>query len=119
MYSTPEQFTRTATIGVETFVFLANTTFGGAERLAALNLNAARTLLEKSITTTRSLIAAKDMNDLVSVQVEMSKPDLTGAGTYSRSVYKIAAETQEAVSGILEARLDEFAKSSRTVFSKA
>lgn len=110
MYSVPEQFTIANKTGVETLVTIANTAFGGAERLAALNLNAVRTLLEESTTNARALFSVKGMQELVSVQTNLAHPALKKAGTYSRRAYQIATETQGAISGIIEGQITELAK---------
>lgn len=119
MYSVPEQLTSANKAGVETLVTIANTAFSGAERLAALNLNAVRTLLEESTANTRALLSVKDVQELVSLQTTLAKPGLEKASTYSRSVYQIAAETQEALSEVVEGRVTELAKNAGKAFKKA
>jgi phasin family protein len=111
MYSVPEQLTTANKAGVETLVTIANTAFSGAERLAALNLNAVRTLLDESTTNIRTLLSAKDMRELVSMQTTLAQPALKKASTYSRRAYQIAAETQGAISEVIEGRVTELAKS--------
>ena len=105
MYQVSEQFTRANSAGVEALVTMANAAFAGVERLAALNLNAVRTLLEDSAENTRALLAIKDVRGLISLQTTLAQPGLDKAGIYTRSVYRIATETQEALSEVVEGRL--------------
>ena len=53
---------------VEAVLTLANTAFAHAERLAALNLNTARSMLEDGAANAKALLAVKDVQELVSLQ---------------------------------------------------
>jgi len=119
MYKVPEQLTGVNRAGVETLVTLANAAFAGAERLAALNLNAARTLLEDSAANTRALLAVKDVQDLVSLQNTLAQPGLEKATDYSRSVYQIATETREALSEVVEGQVSELNKNASLALDRA
>ena len=61
MFTTPEQLAAANKASVESMLTLANTAFASAERLAALNLNTARAVLEESVANTKSLLGAKDL----------------------------------------------------------
>lgn len=111
MYMMPQQFASANKAGVETLVTLANAVFAGAERLAALNLNAARTLLEDSAANARAVLAVKDMQRLVSLPTSLARPGLDKATVYSRSVYQIASETQEALSEVVHGQISELKQS--------
>ena len=110
MYNVTEQISNTNRAGVDIFLSLANTTFAGAERLAALNLNAARNFIENGTATTRTLLAVKDLEALVSLQKSMARPDAEKLATYTRRVYEIAAQTQEALSEVVKAQVGELNK---------
>ena len=119
MYNLPEQLSSASKAGVETLVNMANTAFGGAERLAALNLNAARTLMEDGATRTRVLCGVEDLQGLVSLQSNLAQPGLEKAAVYSRSVYQIAADTQEALSDVVEGQVSEFSRSASEALDSA
>lgn len=119
MYNVSEQINSTNKASVETFMTIANATFAGAERLAALNLNAARTFVEDSATTTRALLAVKDVEALVSLQKSLAQPDAEKASDYSRRVYEIATQTHEAVSQVVEAQVSELNKNLGLVLDNA
>jgi phasin family protein len=110
MNKVSEQISNSNKAGVETFMTIANATFAGAERLAALNLNAARNFIEDSTASTRALLAVKDVETLVALQKSLAKPDTEKAADYTRRVYEIATQTQEALSHVVEAQVAELNK---------
>jgi len=114
MFATPEQFASTNKSNVEAALTLANTAFASAERLAALNLNTARSLLEDSVSSAKALLGVKDIQGFMSLQSTLAQPAVEKAVAYSRSVYEIATQTQEEVSKIVEA---QFAETNRNVAS--
>lgn len=107
MYSVPTQFASAGKSGIEAMLTIANTAFSGIERLAALNLNTARMLLEDGAATTKSALAIKDMQELLSLQTSLTKPSLEKAADYSRSLYEIATQTQGEMAKVYEAQLAE------------
>ena len=107
MYKLPEQLASANQASVETLVTIVNAAFGGVERLAALNLNAVRSLFENSTTNARALIAVKDAQGLASLQTRLAQPGIDKAAVYSRSLYQIAAETQEALSEVIKNQVSE------------
>lgn len=110
MYSVTEQLVRANKVRVETLATIADTAFSGTERLAALNVGAARSLLEDSFQGIRSLLAARDVRDLVSLQNTLAQPGSEQAADYSSSVFEIAIQTREALSRVVEAQVSEMNK---------
>jgi phasin family protein len=119
MYTTPEQFAGANKANVETLLTIANTAFASAERLAALNLNTARTILEDSVNNAKTLLAAKDVQELVSMQAALAQPAFEKAVAYSRSVYEITAQTQDEFSKIFDSQYVELNKNVSSVLDKA
>ncbi|MDK9724907.1 MAG: phasin family protein [Sterolibacteriaceae bacterium MAG5] len=119
MYTTPEQLASANKANVENLLTVANTAFASAERLAALNLNTARTLLEDSVSNAKSLLAAKDVQELLSLQTALAQPALDKAVAYARSLYEISTQTQEEFGKIFEAQFAEVNKNVSTVLDKA
>jgi phasin family protein len=107
MYNVPTQFADAGKSGIEAMLAIANTAFSSIERLAALNLNTARTMLEDSMTMTKSMLAIKDMQELISLQTSLTKPSLEKAADYSRALYEIITQTQGEMSKVYEAQLTE------------
>ncbi len=119
MYNTPEQFSSANKANVETLMTVANTAFASAERIAALNLNTARTLLEESVSNAKSLLAIKDVQEFMNLQTSLAQPALDKAIAYSRSLYEIATQTQEEFGKIIESQFAEVNKNVATVLDKA
>ena len=74
MSVTTEQFASANKANVETLLTIANTAFASAERLAALNLNTARAMLEDSVANAKALLAVKDVQQLVAMQTTLAQP---------------------------------------------
>ena len=95
---------------VETLTALATTAFGQVERLSALNLNTARSMLDDSVAATRSVLDVKNPQDLTTLQTTLVQPNLDKAMAYSRSVFEIVSEGREEVAKLFEAKVAELNK---------
>lgn len=100
-----EQFAAVQKAQIDGLLTLANTAFAGVERLAALNLNTARSLLEDSAGTARALLAAKDYQDFVAIQGSLAQPAVDKAVVWSRSVYEIGTATGDELKKTLDAQV--------------
>lgn len=100
---TPEQFAAIGQANLESLMSLATSAIARAERLAELNLNTVRSVLEDSVATTRKLAEAKNPQELANLQAELTKPMIDKAVAYARSVQEIATEGQNEVSSLFEA----------------
>jgi len=118
-FITPEQFAASNKANVETLLTLANAAFASAERLAALNLNTARSILEDGVANTKALLAVKDVQELVNLQASLTQPIVEKAVAYARSVYEITSQSQEEVSKVLEGQVAELNKGVATALDKA
>lgn len=119
MYTTREQFAQANKANVETLLTIANTAFASAERFAALNLNTARTLLEDSVNTAKTLMGAKDLQELVGLQASLAQPAIEKAIAYAKSVYEIASQTQEEFAKIFDSQYAEVNRNVAEALDKA
>ena len=110
MYSVPEQLANANRDRVEALATIANAAFSGTERLAALNVGAARSLLDDNALGIRALFAAKDVQGLVSLQHMLARPGSEPIADYSSSVFEIAIQTRAALSRVVEAQVSEMTK---------
>lgn len=110
MVRVTEQLVSANKARVETLATIADAAFSSTERLAALNVGAARSLLEDSVQGIRALLAARDVQDLVSLQNMLAQPGSEQAAGYSSSLFEIAIQTREALSQVVEARVSEMNK---------
>jgi phasin family protein len=118
-YAIPDQVTAANKANIEIVLTLANTAFASAERLAALNLNTARALIEDSVSSTKGLFGLKDPQEFAGYQAAMAKPAVEKAVAYSRSLYEITSQTQEEVGKVFEAQYAELSKTVNTVLDQA
>ena len=118
-FASPETFTAGARANAESVLTLSKSLFASAERLAALNLNTARALLEDGVANTRILLATKDPKALISLQAGLIKPALEKAVSYSRSVYEISTDTSGEFTRLMEGQLAEVNKNVADVIAKA
>ena len=109
-FNPAEQFAAANKVAVDSLLTVANTALASAERIAALNLNTARSILEDGVANTKALLGAKDPQEVVAIQASLAQPNVEKAVAYSRSVYEISAQTQEELSKLVEAQFSEFQK---------
>lgn len=107
---TPQQVAAASQANLEALMSLANSAIARAERLAELNLNTVRSVLEDSVATTRKLAEVKDPQQFASLQGELTKPMIDKAVAYARNVQEIATEGQQEVSSLFEKQIAELNK---------
>ncbi|MDK9702098.1 MAG: phasin family protein [Sulfuritalea sp.] len=110
MVSVAEQLANANKARVETLATIADAAFSGTERLAALNVGCARSLLEDGVQDLRAVLAADDLQDLVSLQSRLVQPGSEQVAGYSSSVFEIAIQTRQALSRVVEAQVLEMNK---------
>jgi len=118
MFATPEQLASVNKSAVEAWLTIANTAFASVERLAALNLNTARSALEDSVANTKALFSVKDPQEFANLQASLARPTLEKAVAYGRSVYEIATEVQGQFAKIAEGQATEIKQSIATTLDK-
>jgi len=102
MFTKPEDFAKS---GFNFALFFANTAFDGIERLTLLNLAAARSVFEVSLSNIESLLGAKDVQSFVSLHKELSAPSIEKGLEYSRNVISIASETKDKIAKEVESHV--------------
>lgn len=115
----PEQFAAANKAAVDSLLTVANTALASAERIAALNLNAARATLEDGVSGVKAVLGAKDPKEALAVHTSLAQPAVEKAVAYSRSVYEIGAQTQQELSKLVEAQFSGFQKSVADLVEKA
>ena len=118
-FTAPEQFVEAGKAALETLLGQATSAFARAERLAALNLNTARSVMEDGVANTKALLAVKDPQELVKLQTSLAQPMVDKAVAYARSVYEIAAEGQNEVTKLVEAQIAEINKTVNSALDQA
>ena len=106
-----EQFTAANKATVYSLLAVANTALASAERIAALNLDTARSALEDTVSGVQSVIGAKDPQAALAAQSSLAHPAVEKAVAYGRSVYEITTQTQQELTKMVEAQIGSFQKS--------
>ena len=109
-FNATEQFAAANKVAVDSLLTVANTALASAERIAALNLNTARSIIEDGVASTKTLMGAKDPQEAIALQASLAQPSVEKAVAYSRSIYEISAQTQEELAKMVEAQFADFQK---------
>ena len=119
MYVTPEQIQAAGKANVDSMLSFAQMQFAAIEKLATLNANAVKAAFEDSLSNTRALFGAKDVQEFVSLQSTLATPAIEKAIAYSKSVYEVATETNAEISKVAEKRVAEWNENFSTLLDKA
>ena len=104
---TPEQFlTAQKSYAQAAFTFGA-TAFSGAEKLAELNLQVAKTSLTEAAETTSALLSVKDAQELIALQTGLLQPSGEKLAAYGRHVADIGLNTSAELGKLVEAQLGD------------
>jgi phasin family protein len=114
-----EQFAASNKATVDSLLALANTALATAERIAALNLNAARTSLEDSGSAARVIMEVKNPGDAIALKSSILEPAVAKAADYSRSLFQISTESQQQFAKMLEGQFADFQKQVTTLAAQA
>ena len=107
MFVTPEQFfANQKTAAAALFGFQAKA-FEGAEKLAELHLQLAKTALTEAAETTSALLSVKDVQELVALQTSLLQPSGEKATAYSRHVADITLSTGAELGKLVEEQIGE------------
>ncbi|ATE61052.1 phasin family protein [Thauera sinica] len=106
-FTTPNAFTAANKASLEALQNLVASTQSRAERLAALNMEVLRSVLEDGAATARTLLEIKQPQDLAKLQQDVAQPVVDKFVDYSRSVFEIASEGQQELSKLVEAQIAE------------
>ena len=119
MYVTPEQIQSANKSNVETLLAVANAQFAAFEKLANISAGAVKTAFEDSISNTRALLGAKDVQEFVALQNAFAQPAIEKAIAYSKSVYEVATQTNTEFTKATERRVSEWNENFVTLLDKA
>jgi phasin family protein len=86
---------------------MVNKAFASIAQLVELNVNAAKTTLEKSSATAQQLLAAKDPQEFFAVSAAQTQPNAESAIAYSRNLASIASSAQAEFARAAEAQIAE------------
>ena len=110
MFTTPDQMVAMHKAALESFQAVAAKSFQGFEKLAELNLAAARSSMEESTEQLKALFDVKDVKSLADIAVGSGQPAADKMSAYAKHVYEISNETGTEIAKLVE---KQFADSNR------
>ncbi|HVL74598.1 MAG TPA: TIGR01841 family phasin [Noviherbaspirillum sp.] len=114
MFTVPEQFSGVARANLESqlavLTALTSKAFENLEKVADLNINAAKASIEDSASVARQLLSARDGQELITVATAQAQPTAAKAIAYTRQLAGIAASAQVELARAAE---EQFAETSR------
>ncbi|MGH8736030.1 MAG: phasin family protein [Burkholderiales bacterium] len=119
MYVTPEQIQAANKANVEAALSLAGTQFAAFEKFVNLSANAVKAAFEDTLSNTRALLGAKDVQEFVNLQSSLAQPTIEKAIAYSKSAYEVATETNAEMSQLAEKRIAEWNENFVSMLDKA
>lgn len=86
---------------------IALASFAGMEKVAELNIQAAKASVEESIQQSMSLLESKDVKALAETITQSAKPSGEKFIAYAKHVYDIASETRAEIARVVEKQFSE------------
>jgi len=105
MVNTPEQLMQIHRDALHMMQTAAIASINGLERLAALNMQAARSSLEESSEMAKSLLAAKDVKSLSELSSTAMQPAAEKYASYAKHCYEIMNETSSELTKLVEKQM--------------
>ena len=97
MILTQEQISASNKAHLETLTQLTQKAFDGIQKLMELNIQVAKTMMHENVDHIKDTAQAKDIKELLSLQANYVQPLTEKTISYSRHLYNIATETQNAL----------------------
>jgi phasin family protein len=114
MVTTPEQFLQIQKTALEVFQTATITSIEGFERLAALNVQAAKASIDESTDALKSMTEVKDAKQLAEMATGSVQPATDKVTAYYKHVYEIANETGTELAKLFE---KQFAESNKQLYA--
>lgn len=114
MITTPEQFVQMHKSAIESFQAAALASMEGFEKLAELNIQAARASIDETTETMKTLLEAKDPKSLVELGSTGVQPATEKFAAYAKHVYEITNATNTEIAKLVE---KQFADSNKQIYA--
>lgn len=106
----PEQFGELSKNAVETAAQFARVGLESAERMIALNIEAAKVSLEEATKGAKTVSGVKDPQDLNNLRTKVTETGVEFMTGYSKNLYDISNAAQAKYSSLIEERVSAFQK---------
>lgn len=114
MFTTPEQVVAMHKAMIESIQAVALKSVEGFEKLAELNMAAAKSTMEESAEQVKALLEVKDPKAFADLALGSAQPTADKATAYARHVYQIASETNGEIARLVE---KQFAESNKQMYA--
>lgn len=103
---------------VDTLLSVANNALASAERVAALNLHAAREAFVDFASHGKAALSVRTPQEALNLPANLAQPQIEKSVAYTRSVYEITSAAREDATAIVEKNFEEFKQSMATLAEK-
>ena len=111
-----EQITAAQKASAEVLMTLMRTSFEGMQRLAELNIAAARETFSNNVATVSKLAASRDVGDMARANQELARPERLLE--YWRNVYDLVTAMQKDVTAVMQANYTQLTKSAASAIEQ-
>ena len=119
MYNASEQIAEFSKANVASAIKLASLSIEKAEKLVALNLNAAKMALAQGVEGAQAAASVKDVQELFALRSKIAELGVQSALGYSRTLYELSSEAQTEFSLLAEEAWATYTKGVATWVEKA
>ncbi len=119
MYNPTEQISDLSKAGVANAIKLASMSIEKAEKLVALNLNAAKLALAQGVEGAQAAASVKDVQELMALRSKITELGVQTALGYSRTLYELSTEAQSEFSAFAEQAWTSYSKGFATWVERA
>jgi len=98
---------------------IATTAIESAEKVADLNMNAAKASVEESTVIAQQLLASKDPQEFISLVTALPQPTLAKVAAYIRHLAEITSAAQAEITRTTEASIEETGRKFLSFFDQA
>jgi phasin family protein len=102
MYNATEQFAEINKTNVAQATKLAALAIENAEKLAKVNLLAAKSALAQGVESAQAVAGIKDVQELLTLRAKLAESGVQAAMGYSKSLYDLATEAQTQYTALAE-----------------
>jgi phasin family protein len=110
MVQITEQLTALSKSQLEAALKIAELTGENFEKLADVQLKAAKTAYEDAAKSLRQIASIKDVSEIATLSSGAAQPAWDKASAYARSLYEVLSAGQSEFAGVLEEQVAEFNK---------
>ncbi len=108
MVQITEQLTALSKSQLEAALKMAEVAGENFEKLAEVQLKAAKTAYEDAAKSLRQIASIKDVSEIAALSSGAAQPALDKASAYGRSLYEVLSTAQTEFAGVLEQQVSEF-----------